>query len=76
MGCFLETALKALLKGSLDALWEGLLWAMGEGAGAKGYSGLLWIILRTNLVDVLCYLEHFGGCAVEGLLWATLGPLW
>ena len=41
----------------------GKLWLMCYGRATQDYySGLLWV--------------HCGGCAVEGPVWVSLGPLW
>ena len=49
----------------VDVLWKGyILWASLSYSGAMLVEGLVRLLRN-----------HFGGCAVEELAWATLGPL-
>ena len=53
----------------------GPLWWMCCGRASVGYSRTAFMnVLRKGQCGLLW--DHFGECAVEGLVWATLGPLW
>ena len=56
-------------------LAQGPLWPVCCGRATLGYSGItLASVLWKGYFGLLR--DHFGQCAVEGLLWATQGSLW